>query len=487
MTSEITLNRFHRLSLWCSDCNSYWQLPNYLVVLHGIYDKDFINGLLKINFFLYNKLFDLDVDEIFGTDYIFEREITDVFEKVKQKLSSQSQEIKILDVDIIARMEENMSSIVEFILRTKSAFDTMAQRIIDNSSSSFLNKLNIIKKNIVKSLKSDNIKCAIDNLMDLNIAGLDILVQCVGIILNCCYIVCISITEPVTKTPGIIYCKDLSVIVERLANISAQNYLYRHKRRWLVYYREILSDCKSLFGSNIKAYEDLSTCGNYEKIEGVLYDMLILKNPDLMRQLSILRHIDRYPKEANDIYEWWSGRSKEQLQKIHNLVDDCLGMDKKSTLIPFILTHKMPHKDRLYHDIFHMLKMFDRINPELSTAINFIIRIYPEVFEQVYFPDRERYIAANTTVPPNDVLDNISNKKTLRRCENKACQSINNGQRVIWNLNSFEVGKHSMNTVFKELIKNPRIFEEIFTYAQKNFNITVNSNALMKKTKYIYK
>lgn len=497
MTCEITLNRFHRLSLWCDDCQTYWQIPNYLVVLHGTYDKDMIHGLLKINLYLYHKLFGLDINETFGPEYVFERELYVVFEKVKNEIRKvsdggdknglgQLREIKILDIDIIAYMEQNMTSIIEFIMRTKGAFDTMASRIIENSSKSFINKLAMMKKNIVKSMQSDNIKCAIDNMMDLNIAGLDVLVQCVGIILNCCYVLLVQTTEPTVRRPGVMYCKDLSVIVERLANISAQNFLYRYKRRWLVYYREILSDCRSLFGTDLKTYDTLRTCGNYEKIESVLYNMLIIQNEKLKNQLTVLKHIDRYPKTPKDIYNWWSGRTKEELQTIYNTMDDCLGMDKKSTLLPFILTHKMLPKDRIFHDIFNMLKMFDRINPELSMAISFIVRIYPDVFEQVYFPDRENYAAA-TMSRHNDVLDNINNKETLRKCENIKCQERNNGKGVTWNLNTFEAGKYSMNTIFKELIKNPQIFEEIFTYAQKNFNIVVNSDAIVKKTKYIYK
>lgn len=489
VSNTISLNRFHRLALYCGDCDNYWQLPNYLVVLHGKYDRELIMGLLKINLYMYSRLFDLNLPEVFGNDYNFEEEIVRTFDVVKNKLRNQSKEIKILDIDIIACLEENMSTVVEFILRMKGSFDTMATRIIDNSPKSFVNKLGVLRKNIIKSLESDNIKCAIDNLMDINIAGLDTLVQCVGIIFNCFYMVCIDIEEPEVKTPGVMYCKDAAIVVERLANISIQNFLYKYKRRWLVFYREVLSDCKSLFGQDLKTYNELRTCGNYETIEAAFYDMLILRNPEMMKQLTIIKHIDKYPKSVADIYEWWSGRSKEQLQKIHCLVDDCLGMDKKSTLLPFILTHKMPAKDRMYHEIFNVLKMFDHINPELSSALNFSLRIYPEVFEQVYFPDRERYVAAKNLQEEytTDVLDNISNKTTLRKCENIKCQARNNGRNVIWNLNTFEVGKHSMNAIVKELIKNPRIFEEILAYAQKNFNVAINANSIIRKPKIIYK
>lgn len=489
----INMNRFHRLSLWCRDCQSYWQSPNYLVVLHGTFETNIINRLLKINLYLYSKLFDLDVVECFGSDYEFDTELRSVFSAVKQKLSSKSKEIKVLDVDIIANIEENMSSIVDFVLQMKYSFDTMAHRILENSPISFLKKLKVLRKNILKSLDSNNIKCAIDNLMDLNIVGLDVLVQCVGIIFNCFYILSIDICEPDVKTPGVMYCKDAAVVVERIANISAQSFLYKYKRRWLVFYREVLNDCRSLFGNNTKLYDELMVSGNYEVIERALYDILVENNTELFKHLTILKHSEKYPKNSNDIYEWWSGRSKEQLQKIYNQLDDCLGMDKKTGLLPFILTYGSHPKDRMFHEILNVLHMFDRINPELSNAITFILRIYPEVYDQVYFPDRDRYMIMNNADGENskkcqmDTLDNITDKNTLRKCENLKCQAVNKGRKVVWNLNTFEVGKHSMNTIFKELIKNPQIFEEIFNYAKKNLNIAVNSNNLIKKTKIVYK
>lgn len=486
----INLNRFHRLSLWCKDCNYYWQVPNYLVVLHGTYDLKMVKRLLKINLYLYNRLLSIDVDEYFGSDYIFQDELKIVFEQIKTNLKSHSKEVKVLDVDIINTLEDNMSSIVDFVLQMKSSFDTMAIKVLENSPRNFVSKLQILKKNIIKSLDTDNIKCALDNLMDLNITGLDILVQCVGIIFNCFYILNIDIHDPDTKTPGVIYCKDPAIVIERLANISAQNFLYKYKRRWLIFYREVLTECKSMF-TDMRLFNELRQCGNFETLERHLYDIVIAKNQEVMKKLSILKHCDRYPKDTHDIYEWWSGRSKEQLQQIFNSIDDCLGMDKKSTLLPFILSYKSNAKDRMFYEILNMLHIFDHINPELSTAINFILRIYPEVFEQVYFPDRERYMTLDTDDDKSgdmkDPLDNVRNKNTLRKCENLKCQERYNGRNVIWNLNTFEIGKHSMNTIFKELIKNPKIFEEIFAYAQKNLNIAFNANSITKKTKIVYK
>lgn len=486
----INLNRFHRLSLNCSDCDSYWQLPNYLVVLHGNIDQVLMKRLLDINFYLYQKLFELETTEYFPIEYDFEREIIEVFTSVKEKLKLKSKEIRILDIDVISSFEENMSAIIDFVIKMRESFDTMAIKVLNNSPKNFVTKFQFLKKNIIKSLESNNLKCAIDNLMDLNIAGFDVLVQSIGIIFNCFYILSIDICEPVQKIRGTIYCDDHGVVIERLANISAQNFLYKYKRRWLIFYREILSECRSLFKDNMKLYEELSTSGNYAAIEEAIYDVLILKNSNLCKEFTFLRHIERFPKSPKNIYDWWNGRSKEQIQNIFNHIDDCLSFDKKSLLFPFILTQKMPAKERNFCDIYNLLKIFDHINPELSTAISFIVRIYPEVFEQVYFPDREKYITLEAATTMTDELDNIGNKNTLRKCENVKCQQKNHGQNVIWNLNAFEVGKHSMNSVFKELIKNPRIFEEVFAYAQKNLDIAINADALTTKkkiTKIVYR
>ncbi|WBR61488.1 hypothetical protein [Drosophila suzukii associated hytrosavirus 1] len=488
----INLNRFHRLSLWCRDCDSYWQLPNYLVVLHGTYDRERIKRLLKINLYLYNRLLNLDIEQCFGSYYDFDTELRSVLYEIRQKLHDNSNDVKILDVDVLAVLEENMPAVVDFILQMRSSFDSMALRLRENMPKNFIGKLNVLKKNILKSLDSDNVKCVLDNLMDLNIAGLDLLVQCVGIIFNCFYVLSVDIVEPKNKTPGVIYCQDPAIIIERLANISAQNFFYKYKRRWLMFYREVLVDCNSVF-DDIEKYKVLRQCGNVETIENALYEVLIAKNTELMKQLTILKHVDRYPKTTKDIYEWWSGRSKEQLQRIYNQLDDSLGMDKKSALLPFILTHNQPAKDRLYHELLNVLHMFYHIKPELSNALTFILKIYPEVFEQIYFPDRERYISMNTqeieeteTSSKKDVLDNIRDKNTLRKCENARCQARNKGKNVVWNLNTFEVGKHSMNTIIKELCKNPRIFEEIYAYANKNLHIALNSNAIVKKNKIMY-
>lgn len=485
MSITIKMNRFHRLALWCRDCDHYWQVPNYLVVFHGKYDDDLLRRLVKINLYLYHSLLRIDVDnECFGPNYVFETELRSVFNKVKETLRRQAKEVKILDVDIVNSLEENMSSLVDFVVQMKGSFDVMAMKVLNNSPKNFISKLDILRKNILKSLASQeegSMKCALDNLMDLNIAGLDTLVQCVGIIFNCFYILCIEVTDPVEKTPGVVYCKDPTVVIERLANISAQSYLYKYKRRWLIYYRELLTDCQHLFDTD--TYNELRQSGNFSVIENALFDVLIARTP-LMKELTILRHMERYPKTADDIYGWWSGRTKEQMKRLYGMLDDCINMDKRSTLLPFILTRNLPSKDRMYHEIYNVLKMFDRINPELSTAIGFILRIYPEVYEQVYFPDREHYLVGDDVT---DELDNIRDKNTLRRCENAKCQARFNGRNVIWNLNTFEVGKHSMNTIFKELIKNPRIFEEIFAYANKNLNVSLNSNAFLTKTKKIYK
>lgn len=486
----IDLNRFHRLSLWCRDCNNYWQLPNYLVVLHGTYNRPMLKRLLDINLYLYNRLLRIDCDnEYFGASYNFEDEVRCVFADVQQRLKRQPREIRVLDVDVISCLEENMTGLVDFILQMKGTFDMMAYKVLEHSPRNFVSKLGVLKKNIINALTDNNIKRALDNLMDLNIAGFDILVQCVGIILNCIYMVGIEVCDPDVKTPGVMYCKDPGVIIERLANISAQHFLYKHKRRWLVYYREVLNDAKSLF-SDQKLYEQLRLCGNYETIERALYDVVVAKNPELLKHLTILKHSDKYPKSAHEIYEWWSGRSKEQLQKIFGAVDSCLVMDSKSSLFPFILTYKSHAKDRMFYDILHMLHIFDHINPELSTAINFTLRIYPEVFEQVYFPDRDKYVSCDAMSTPehHDVLDNVRDKNTLRRCDNPKCQERNKGKNVVWNLNTFEAGSHSMNTIFKEVIKNPKIFEELFAYAQKNLKIAINANSITaKKPKIIYK
>ena len=487
----IKMNRFHRLALWCQDCDSYWQLPNYLVVFHGRYDDELLRRLIKINLYLYSGMLRLDKAKCFGENYDFETELRNVFDEVKMNLRSQSKDVKILDVDIVSCLEENMSSLVDFVVQMKSSFDLMSVKVLEYSPKNFLSKLDVLRKNITRSLAEDgNLKCALDNLMDLNISGLDTLVQCVGIIFNCFYILCIELTEPDEQTPGVVYCRDPTVVIERLANISAQNYLYKYKRRWLLYYRELLSETRCLFDA--ATYAELSQSGNFSVIENALYEALIVRNTTLYKELTILRHMDRYPKTVEEVYGWWSGRTKEQMKHLYSLLDDTVSMDKRSTLLPFILTRNMPAKDRMFHDIYSVLKMFDRINPELSTAIGFILRIYPEVYEQVYFPDREKYMSAtacssssSSEETPTDVLDNIRDKNTLRRCENNRCQQKNGGKNVVWNLNTFEVGKHSMNTVFKELIKNPRIFEEIFAYANKNLNVSLDTNSFLKKTKKI--
>lgn len=506
--TTISLNRFHRLSLWCRDCDSYWQLPNYLVYLHGSYNSERMKKLININLYLYNRLFDLDVEKYFGENYVFKDELHSVFDEIKTHLSMRTKKIQILDMDILAILQDNMSSLIEFVLEMKASFDETAETIIRNSPKNFRLKLDTLKRHIIKSLETDNIKIAIDNLMDLNIAGLDPLVQCVGIIFNCFYILSIDIQAPLTRTEGAIYCDNPDVIIERLSNISAQNFLYKYKRRWLVYYRKLLTECKSIFGTNIKQFDELSSSGNFETIEAVLYDILISKNNDLLKTLTILKHSDRYPKGVKDIYQWWSGRSNEQLQKIYNLLDNCISIENKTTLLPFILTHKMSAKDRMYYEIYRMLKQCEHVNVGLSQALSFIVRIYPEVFEQVYFPDRERYMSINTDTRGNrdstknpscnsdtlkldeaeekiDVLDNIRNKNVLRKCENSKCYAVNKGRNVIWNLNSFEIGKQSMNSVFKELVKNPSIFEEIFAFANKKRDVL--NNTLSVKRKIIYK
>ena len=496
MTQTISLNRFHRLSLWCGDCQNYWQLPNYLVILHGNCDENLMLRLLKANLYLYSKLLSIDVEEYFGQDYVFENEITSVFDVIRNNLAGSQKQINVLDVDIISSIESNMDSIIGFTLQMSETFSAVAEKILRNSPKNFKNKLEILKKNIFKSIESGNIKMAIDIIMDLNICGLDTLVQCVGIIFNCFYILNIEICPPENKTPGAIYCDDVAVVIERLANISTQSFLFKYKRRWLVFYRDILTECKILFANNLKLYNELEQCGNFETIENELFDRLVTRNPELCRLVTILKHNERYPKEAKEIYEWWSGRSKDQIQKIYNAMDDCLDIERKSSLLPFILSKNLQAKDRQYYEILNLLHLFDHINPELSNVISFILKIYPEVYEQIYFPDRNRYIKSNNNnqnaVAENktsDILDNIKDKNTLRKCDNKKCQERNHGRNVIWNLNTFDLARHSMNTVFKEFIKNPEIFAEIFKYAQKNMNIAMNANTIVKKLrqKIIYK
>lgn len=486
-TYTISLNRFQRLSLWCQDCNHYWQIANHLVNLHGTVDRDLLQRLLKINLFLYKNLLDINVEEFFGKNYIFEIELNSVFNDVRDKLKNQSKEIKILDVDIMSNIETKMPQIIDLVIQLKSSFDLMSNKILENSSRKFITKLGILKKNILKSFENDNIKCALDNLMDLNIAGFDLLVQCAGIIFNCFYILNIEICEPIQKTPGVTYCEDHAIIIERLANISAQNFLYKHNRRWLAYYRDILTDCKSLFKNNEKRYNELRSCGNFQTIENEIFNLLVFENPEVYEELTIFKYIDRFPKTAKEIYEWWSGRSKEQLQKIYKSVH-YIDMDKASTMFPFILSRNLHVKDRIYYDILNILKMFSHINPSLENSIGFILRIYPEVFEQIYFPDRERYIklSCNPTIgKKEDIFDNINNKNSLRKCEDLKCQERNKGKNVVWNLNTFEIEKHSMNTIFKELLKNPQILEDISAYVNKNFDLSINPN-LLKKTKYVH-
>lgn len=486
----LDLNRIHRLSLWCQDCNNYWQVPNHLVVLHGTVDCNLFKRLLKINFYLYRGLFGIE-ENYFGESYDFDNEIAIVFNEIKEKIEKQCKEIKVLDVDIVSYITEKMPDFIHLIQSMKSAFDTMAFKVLEYSSKSFITKLGILKKNIMKSLETDNVKCALDSLMDLNISGFDFLVQTICTIFNSFYILNIEICEPETKKPGVVYCTDHGVIIERLLNLSTQNFLYKHKRRWLIFYREILDDCKTLFGSDIKKYNELRQCGNFEIIENTLFDLLILKNTELFKQLTVIRYDEQYPKQAKDIYEWWTGRSKEQIQKILNSLDDCLTMEKKTSLLPFILYRKDNVKDRIYYDVLNLMRIFRQINPEFINLTNFLLRIYPEVYEQVYFPDRERYISLNkmsTIGKKEDQLDSIRNKNVLRKCENVKCQERNNGKNVIWNLNAFELEKHSMNTIFVEFTKNPEIFENLSAFIRKNFNVNVNSKNLIKKIpKILYK
>lgn len=482
--TKITLNRFHRLALWCKDCDNYWQQPNYLVVLHGNVDAGVLKRLLKANLYLYHELFELDVDETFGKDYVFAKEVNLAFEEVKRILEKYPREIIVLDIDVLDSMNDNLSGIIEFIVGMKDVFDGMAVRVLENSPRNFLNKLKVIRKNMLKSLEADDLKSVIDNMMDLNIAGLDSLVQCVGMVFNCTYALLVDMCDPEEKVPGVLYCKDANITIERLSSISGQSFLYKYKRRWLIFYRELLRDCKPLFlgsSSNLKLYEELQQCGNYETIENVLFDLLITKNPEMSKQVSYITRHQAYPKTTSEIYGFWDGRSKEQKQKIYSCLDSCLPMDKKSTLLPFILAHKEPPTQRLFFEIKHMVDLFSTINPELSINIALIRKIFPNVFAQTLFPDRERYEemalkspGCSTTI--EDPLDNIRDKNTLRKCENAKCQKKNNGQRVVWNLNTFELGNYNMNSIFKEFIKNPTIFKEIFEFAQKNYNIAINPN-----------
>lgn len=481
-TSLVNLNRFHRLSLWCRDCDHYWQIPNYLVVIHGKIENESVKRMLKLNLYMYHVLFDLDIERVFGPDFNFETEMMYYFEELRERFKTSSKDITIDGVDIIRVLQENMDGLMNFIIQMKGSFDTMALRVLTHSPKHFINKLMILKKNILSALETDNLKCAIDNLMDLNIAGFDVIVQATGTLFNCFYILSIDVCKPETSMPGVLYCENPGAPIERLGNISVQSFFYKYKRRWLIFYREVLLECKSLFGDNIKYYEELRSCGNLETVENAIFDLLVARNVNLCKELSIIKYIERYPKDVKRIHEWWSGRSKENMQTIYKLMDNCLSMEKKTALMPFLLCRNMNQKDRIYYESYNALQLFSRMDKALANSIGFILRIYPVVFEQVYFPERKRYESMNP--PTDDILDNISDKETLRKCENRKCQERNGGRNVIWNLNMFDNNTHSFNSIIKELIKNPEILKELFVYIQKNFKVDINVDKLTKK---IYK
>ena len=510
--SVLSLNRFQRLSLWCRDCDSYWQLPNYMVVLHGSYDTELLKSVIKMNLYLQRIILGLP-DSYFGEDFDFGNELVVILEMVRNTLKQKDTPIVIMDVDLIECIDQNIDHIANFITQMSISLEAMTRKIIDYSPKNFLAKLSIMRKNILKSLETNNFKCVLDNIMDLNIAGLDLLLQCIGVLFNFIYIALIDITAPETPIKGMIYCADPRVIIERLANVAAQNFFYRYKRRWLIFYREILLESSDLFLVDQKKYQSLLQCGNYETLESVLFNVYILRNPDLMKQLTILKHRERYPKNVGAIYDWWLGRPKEKLQEIYQLLDSTETIGKKSAMLPFILTSGMSVKDRIYHDLNYAMRMFNRSNPEVSTLFNAILKIYPHVFEQVYFPDREHYVTLNgggdtsdmqqsSTKMPNvsddkkteaaavieainlaaNKFDNISDKNVLRKCENNKCQEQHGGKNVIWNLNTFEVGEYSMNHILYKVIENRRVVEDFLNEMKRNKSFkSAMENVLSKK------
>lgn len=479
----LNLNRIQRISLWCKDCNNYWQIPNHLVVLSGIVRKDLINRLARINLYLYRDLLQIDVDKIFGSNYKFEFEVVAVFQIIKEELVKCSPDIEILKVDIINNLVRHMSSLSAIILELRSTFFMVSNRIQQHSSKKFLTKLGILKKNICRALETENYKTVIDNLMDLNTAGFDVIIQFVGILLNCFYILLIKIEKPENVVPGVVYCVDVGVVIERLANLSMQNFLYKYKRRWLIYYRDILVVLKSKF-TDVEKFNKLYSSGNVEDIEEALYEMLITNNSNLKNALKIMKYDNLYHKDSKQIYDWWVGQGTTQIQTIVNFLDDSLDKEKKSTILPFLLTYKDHPKDRLFEEIKYIIQSIKKINQDCANSMSSMIRIYPRVYEQVWFPDREHYIHLNnlsTTTTTTDIHDSIKNKNMLRKCENQTCQRKHNGSNVIWNLNTFEIGKESLNNIIKEFLKNPLIISDIFNFVQKNVNL---SNQVKKIINY---
>ena len=455
----LTLNHVVKFAKWCRTCDKYEQVSNTNVVWHGVAKVELIERFYRINLFVLKDLINLPINEVFGKDYDIEDEFRKTGDLLRQVFNEMDERIVVQEHDIGKLVATNIDSIIDFLLQLTQSFPSIAERVRKHSSVKSLKLFDRITKSIVTSVEKNDINAVINILMDLNISGYAINMQFAGIFFNMVYVLLTKNCPPERPLEGITYHTNASHLVECITNTSMQSFFYKYKRRWLVYYKELLLTLKNdMDVEDAKSAQTLMQTTDLERIEELVYKTLVTqRQQQLVRDLPFIERRKTYPKTAEEVYNYWYGRKREQTLNVLNSLGPIIDTEQGPSLFPFLLSLDDTPKNRQFQELMYLFRMCAKSgrkgknDEQVQSFFALVIDMLPTIYPEIYFPNKKMM----------EKMDmNIVSRQPMFNCA--TCS--NDKQDVIVNINDFTTSPASFNTLVSKLLEKPDTIKAVCNY-----------------------
>lgn len=426
--SDVTVNigSVFKLCEYTVETDSYRLIPNKCSRIYGTIPQNILQKILNINIYVLRDLLQIKMPD----DYDRSLEIMSLINLTMQysKLHNRN----MFGYDIQEVITKNMDSISDLL---ETQFEGGINAIIKHEPK-LVEKYKEYGAILQKHITAEDWGQVMETVFTVNNLTRDFSLHVFLYMLNIFYIVFIELGKPQTpEEPSITYEQQHDVIAIRLMYGAIQQLIINEDRNLLAMRQEMASLERVFnFPAKVRSSEDA------HEIEDYIYKKIVASSKEVRSVFPFLSFKRPVKPTAESVYLRWESLP----QNTQSMLARSLGyqMGEEFTLLPYILTKHMLHRDRVREFVRYMLPMVIKRYIPKETRKNFadFLGEYDGIFEHILFPNRDVIFRLNEQIGQTQIIKNI---------------------------NAFEDGKYSIDYLVGVCMDKGEMLHEIFTKLMK--------------------
>lgn len=395
--SDVTVNigSVFKLCEYTVETDSYRLIPNKCARVYGNIPRNILQKILNINIYVLRNLLQMKLP----SDYDHPKEIIDLLMLTIQysKINNRN----LFGYDIQEVITKNMDSISDLL---ESQFDNGIAEIIRHEPK-LVASYREYGVALTKHMEAGDWSQVLETMFVVNNLAREFSLHVFLYMLNIFYIVFIDLTKPSTKdqSPSITYERQHDVIAIRLMYGAIQQLMVNDDRNLLTMRQEMaILERSHNFPQNVRDSEDA------HEIESYIYKKIVAPSKEVRAVFPYLTIKREVKPTAECVYTKWEALPQNK----RSVVARSLGyqMGEEFTLLPYILTRHMRHRERVREFVRYMLPMVIKRYIPKEERKNFadFLGEYDGIYEHILFPNREVIVRLNEQMGQTKVIKNIN-------------------------------------------------------------------------------